>query len=28
LVAPLYGLFHPPFVLEIVVPFLRTLGAV
>ena len=28
LVAPLYGLFHPPFVLEIVVPFLRALGAV
>jgi hypothetical protein len=28
LLAPLYGLFHPPFVLEIVVPFLRALGAV
>lgn len=28
LLAPVYGLFHPPFVLEIVVPFLRALGAI
>ena len=28
LLAPLYGLFHPPFVLEVVVPFLRALGAI
>jgi hypothetical protein len=28
LLTPLYGLFHPPFVLEIVVPFLRALGAI
>jgi hypothetical protein len=28
LLAPLYGLFHPPFVREIVVPFLGALGAI
>ena len=28
LLMPLYGLFHPPFVREIVVPFLRALGGV
>ena len=28
LVAPVYGLFHPPFVVGIVVPFLQALGAI
>lgn len=28
LMVPVYGLFHPPFVLEVVVPFMRSIGAV
>jgi hypothetical protein len=27
-VGPAYGLFHPPFVLDVVVPFLAVLGAI
>jgi hypothetical protein len=27
LLVPAYGLFHPPFIREVVIPFLKTIGA-